>query len=426
MATIDLTLDGIKIPALDGYTPPFGTKKVSGGLSTQEVNDNVIAGFVKQRPVEITEDSSTGTVQFNANLVLSTAGVTLNLGSGAYKGCRVIVSAAAAGALAFTGSSGSKTVSLTAGSVRTLTWLGTYWLEGDAPAFSHNIVRLVPKDITAYYTDGTLWSRIAGTNGFELMEDIYAGDYFQMSKRAITANNPAGGTYAPGGADWIQGTQWVTVAGCDTLWGSGYNANDGNDWVNYHHLVMVPGKGDSTSEPQHFGRSRMNSSNTTANGYAGSEMHSTVLGAVVTSGSGSGTNTATINNQLRYEFGDHLKPTWELLSTAITATLYNRYGSAGGASSNWAWTRCQAVLMSEIECYGSIVWSSSGFDTGTANHWLPAFMHNNIIRNNHTTYYWLKDVASSSYFCYSNGVGYSSYTGASYAYFFVRPRFVIA
>ena len=31
--------------------------------------------------------------------------------------------------------------------------------------FIHNIPRLVPKDITAYITDGTFWKRLAGTNG---------------------------------------------------------------------------------------------------------------------------------------------------------------------------------------------------------------------------------------------------------------------
>ena len=84
MATIDLTLNGIKIPALDGYTPPFGTKKVSGGLTTQEVNDNVIAPFVKERPIEITEDSSTGNIEYNASLVINSADAVLTLGSGTY------------------------------------------------------------------------------------------------------------------------------------------------------------------------------------------------------------------------------------------------------------------------------------------------------------------------------------------------------
>ena len=52
-------------------------------------------------------------------------------------------------------------------------------------AFTHNIPRLVPKDITAYVTDGSLWDRIAGTNGYTLHEDIFVGDYIKMS-RAIS------------------------------------------------------------------------------------------------------------------------------------------------------------------------------------------------------------------------------------------------
>ena len=170
----------------------------------------------------------------------------------------------------------------------------------------------------------------------------------------------------------------------------------------------------------------MNSSNTTANGYAGSEMHSTVLGAVVTSKPSSVGNTDSINKQLKYEFDSHLKATRELLTNAMTASLYNRYGSASGAASNWAWYDCQAVLMSEVECYGSIVWSSSGFDTGNANHWLPLFQQSNIARNNRTAYYWLKDVVSSAYFANATHYGYSGLNGASYANFFVRPRFVLA
>lgn len=421
--TINLKLDDIMIPALSDFTPIFGTKKSSGGLTTAEVNHNVLAAFTRMRPAAVSENSTTTTIEFDALLAIATSGITIQLNSAAYIGCRVRVIAAYAGSVQFTGNGGTTTIGLTVGQAMTFIWMGSYWLP-DAPCVGHNIRRAVPKDITAYYNDGTLWDRIAGTNGFSLFEDIYKYDYFQMSKRAITANNPAGGTYAPGGADWIQGTQWVTIAGIDTLWGNGDTNDNTGKIVNYHHIVCVPGKGESTSEPQHFGRSRMNSSNTTANGYAGSEMHTTVLGSVVTSDPTSAGNTDSINKQLRYEFGSHLKVTRELLTNAMTASLYNRYGSAGGASSNWAWYDCQAVLMSEVECYGSIVWSSSGFDTGNANHWL--FDQSNIARNNRTAYYWLKDVVSSASFAYARGSGYSDNYGASYATSFVRPRFVLA
>lgn len=126
MATIDLTLNGIKIPALDGYTPPFGTKKVSGGLTTQEVNDNVIAPFVKERPIEITEDSSTGSVEYNASLVINSANAVLTLGSGTYVGCTVKVLAQTAGSVSY--NSGT-TAKLAAGDIVSFVWSGSAWIK---------------------------------------------------------------------------------------------------------------------------------------------------------------------------------------------------------------------------------------------------------------------------------------------------------
>ena len=55
-----------------------------------------------------------------------------------------------------------------------------------ATALSHNIPLLVPKDITAYITDGTFWKRLAGTDGYAVCGDSYVGDEFKMS-RAISA-----------------------------------------------------------------------------------------------------------------------------------------------------------------------------------------------------------------------------------------------
>ena len=275
--------------------------------------------------------------------------------------------------------------------------------------FDHNIPRLVPKDITSYVTDGTLWDRIAGTNGYTLHEDIFVGDYIRMS-RAISA-------YEQTQAYQTTGSQYVTIAGIDTLRGNGDNID-----MSYEHLVMVPGMGFGGT--QHFGRSRMNSSNTTVGGYVASEMNATTLGAVATAGST--VATATINQQLYAEFGAHLKTTRELLSNSINSSGYNRFGNASGCSNNWGWNSCQAVLMSEVECYGSIAWSSSGYDTGTANRQMPLFKYSKYAQNNRSAYYWLKDLASSSDFCYSTGNGNSTSGDASYANRLVRPRFVIA
>ena len=278
-----------------------------------------------------------------------------------------------------------------------------------ATALSHNIPRLVPKDITAYITDGTFWKRLAGTNGYALFEDIYVGDYFKMS-RAISA-------YERTGQYQTTGSQYVTIAGLDTMMNNGDQGNG----VDYHHAVMVAGQG--FGGMQHFGRSRMNATNTTEGGYKASEMNTLVFGEVTSTGSTAA--DATINQQLYAEFGSHLKTTRELVSNAINATGYNRLGSATGCASNSEWISAQAILMSEIECYGSIAWSSSGYDTGNAIQQLPLFAFSKQAQNNRSAYYWLKDIASAANFCFAHDYGYSSYYGASGAERCVRPRFIL-
>lgn len=273
---------------------------------------------------------------------------------------------------------------------------------------SHNIPRLVPKDITSYYKDGSLWKRLEGTGGYSLYQDIYVGDYFQMS-RAISAKNPDS-------TQQLTGSDLVTIASIGGLAHNGDNID-----LTPNHLVMVPGKGFGGN--QHFGKSRMNPTNTTVGGYKDSEMNATVLGAIATSGSTA--SNATINQQLYAEFGSHLKTTRELVSNSINANGVSRYGSSNGCSNNWEWMDAQAILMSETELYGSIVWSSSGYDTGNANHQFELFVNSKSAINNRSAYYWLKDVASASGFCYCDGGGNPYYGGASYANGFVRPRFVI-
>ena len=279
-----------------------------------------------------------------------------------------------------------------------------------ATALSHNIPRLAPKDITAYITDGTFWKRLAGTNGYALFEDIYVGDYFKMS-RAISAYERTG--------QWqTTGSQYVTIAGLDMMMNNG---NQGNG-VNYHHAVMVAGQG--FGGLQHFGISRMNATNTTEGGYKASEMNTLVLGEVTSTGSTAA--DATINQQLYAEFGSHLKTTREMVTVSINATGYNRSGSATGCASGWDWINAQAILMSEIEVYGSIVWSSAGYDTGNANRQLPLFAFSKQAQSNNTAYWWLKDIESATRFCIADGNGNANRNSANNANYYVRPRFIIA
>lgn len=285
---------------------------------------------------------------------------------------------------------------------------GGVW--GAIHAISHNIPRVTPKDITAYITDGTFWKRLAGTDGYALFEDIYVGDYFKMS-RAISA-------YERTGQYQTTGSQYVTIAGLDTMMNNGEEGSG----VNYHHAVMVAGQG--FGGIQHFGLSRMNATNTIEGGYKASEMNTLVLGEVTSTGSTAA--DATINQQLYAEFGSHLKTTREFVSNAINATGYNRFGSATGCASSREWISAQAILMSEIEVYGSIVFSSTGYDTGTANRQIPLFAFSKQAQNNRSSFFWLKDIASTYYYCSASDRGQASYLSASATNGCVRPRFIIA
>ena len=273
---------------------------------------------------------------------------------------------------------------------------------------SHNIPRLVPKDITSYYNDGSLWKRLEGSGGYSLFEDLIVGDYFKMS-RPISAPNPV--------AEYqLTGSQYVTIASLGGLAGNGDNSSASDKWA-----VMVPGAGFGGT--QHFGGSRMNPTNTTEGAYKGSEMNTKVIGAVATAGSTAA--EATINQQLFAEFGSHLKTTRELITNSINTAGTNRLGATTGCSNNYEWLSMQAVLMSEIEVYGSCVFSSSGYDTGTANHQLELFANSNLAINNRSARYWLKDAASATDFCICYSDGHAGYDSAIYATDHVRPRFII-
>jgi hypothetical protein len=262
-----------------------------------------------------------------------------------------------------------------------------------ANATAHNAMPPRYKNITAYVTDGTLWKRLNGTDGYEAFEDIFPGDYITMTATVT----------APGST--VTGTNRIDIVGLNEF-------RNNNNELRFNHLVCVP--------HSHFGNALMNSSNTTAGGYFGSSMFTDILGIPASSGSATG----TINQQLYAIFGSHLKTYKELLSTAINPTGYNRFGTATGCSNAEDWKDVQSVLMSEIEVWGSIVWSSSGQDTGTANKQLSLFRHSRADIVPDEIYYCLKDVGSASVFAcvYDQGFAYIRNASSSS---YVRPRFIL-
>ncbi len=106
----------------------------------------------------------------------------------------------------------------------------------------------------------------------------------------------------------------------------------------------------------------------------------------------------------------------KLLSNAVNTTGYNKRGEASGCTSGWAWENdCYISALSEVQVYGSTVWSSSGHDTGEACRQLDVFQkysHTEIFGGE---YPWLRDVVSASGAANAGSSGYASYYTASYA-----------
>ena len=112
----------------------------------------------------------------------------------------------------------------------------------------------------------------------------------------------------------------------------------------------------------------------------------------------------------------NIKSHSKLYSNAVNTSGYNRYGSPGGCSSSWAWYANQEICaLSEVQVYGSIVWSSSGFDTGEACRQLDVFRVYNMNEIFEGHYPWLRDVASSSSACRVGRFGHADSPTASNA-----------
>lgn len=114
---------------------------------------------------------------------------------------------------------------------------------------------------------------------------------------------------------------------------------------------------------------------------------------------------------------DNIKSHYKLYSNAINTSGYNRFGSARGCSSSWAWYANQKICaLSEVQVYGSIVWSSSAYDTGEACRQLDVFRVYNMNEIFEGRYPWLRDVASFSNACYVDIYGSASNYVAHAAY----------
>lgn len=226
---------------------------------------------------------------------------------------------------------------------------------------------------------------------------IYRGKYLGTSVTAAQYAAIAAGTFD----DLYIGDYW-TIGGVNwRIAAFDYYLNCGDTACTDHHVVIVP----DTS----LYSKKMNSTNTTAGGYVGSEMYKT--------------NLANAKTTIKSAFSGHVLKHRINLVNAV----------ANGAPSSSAWADSEVDLMTERMVYGCPVFSPMG--NGQKDPWssmnnytveksqLPLFRHDQSRICNHNNWL-LRDVVTTTHFASVSADGNAAYDNAS-TNRGVRPAFCI-
>lgn len=195
--------------------------------------------------------------------------------------------------------------------------------------------------------------------------------------------------------DLYIGDYWVIKGVTYRIAAFDYYYNCGDTNFTKHHAVIVP----DTS----LYKAQMNTSNVTTGGYTGSAMYKS--------------NLAQAKTTIKAAFGSaHVLTKRELLTNAVN----------GNTPSGWAWFDSDVELMNEVQAYGSVAWGAhdgNGYNVASGDGQFPLFMFDRTKLHNREDY-WLRDVASATYFSIVYACGYADSYGASNS-FGVRPAFCI-
>jgi hypothetical protein len=195
--------------------------------------------------------------------------------------------------------------------------------------------------------------------------------------------------------DLYIGDYWVIKGVTYRIAAFDYYYNCGDTNFTKHHVVIVP----DTS----LYKAQMNTSNVTTGGYTGSAMYKS--------------NLAQAKTTIKAAFGSaHVLTKRELLTNAVN----------GNTPSGWAWFDSDVELMNEVQAYGSVAWGAhdgNGYNVASGDGQFPLFMFDRTKLHNREDY-WLRDVASATYFSYVGNRGHADAYNASTSYG-VRPAFCI-
>lgn len=195
--------------------------------------------------------------------------------------------------------------------------------------------------------------------------------------------------------DLYIGDYWVIKGVTYRIAAFDYYYNCGDTNFTKHHVVIVP----DTS----LYKAQMNTSNVTTGGYTGSAMYKS--------------NLAQAKTTIKAAFGSaHVLTKRELLTNAVN----------GNTPSGWAWFDSDVELMNEVQAYGSVAWGAhdgNGYNVASGDGQFPLFMFDRTKLHNREDY-WLRDVASATYFSFVYGYGRAG-TAVASSSLGVRPAFCI-
>ncbi len=258
------------------------------------------------------------------------------------------------------------------------------------------------KDITYLYDNQKLYDQIGNCT----FDDIYVGDYFTTNKgQEVT---------------WlIADLNNYLHSGDKDITSGNYPKQNGGGLMTCH-ATIIP----ATT----LGTSKMNTTNSTGivDDVTG-EMIGYGKGAYVGSYMKNVTLPSVLENYIKPVFGDHVIKTRNLLADAMVNDRSNQHGVNTGASSSWNWYDSELDLMSEVNVFGTTVFSSSGYDIGIDNREYAIFsLKPEFINSYNGTcfWWWLKAVTSLTYFAYVSESGFAGGTIAS-GQLSIRPRFLI-
>ena len=290
-------------------------------------------------------------------------------------------------------------------------------VKSDTAGFHNGIYR--GKNITSYLTDGTLWNRISGSNGYALFEDLFLGDYITVGSNS----------YAIVDFDYYLRTGSVDITQHHIVMMPTGNMNIPAGTVLYGStdtltFINTANAGVTVTSPESATAFKWNATmdapntNSTAGGYKYSRMRTTIMKAA---------NTIVVN-----AFGSgHVKP--------IPVLYYDPAEGASGLASGWAWfadddqtsihAKSICDLPNETQVYGHQVWgrgsayTNVGYEVGVDKFQFAIFALQRAFCNTRA-YWWLRSVSSATLAALVDSYGGAYVNGSSNARG-VRPRFLL-